>query len=793
MLSLKNLFFFIFFLFCGPFSFAQISYSAYVVNEAGEGIADANVSEGNNGVMTDSLGLFTLIFSSGKHALQISHLQYQSVVFMVDTKKPVSRFVLNTRTNVLEGVSIEQNRFQSSREQAGVTQLNPKDIVRLPTAFGDFNKILSTLPGVVANNELSSAYAVRGGNFDENLVYVNGIEIYRPFLIRSGQQEGLSFVNTDLVKRVDFSSGGWQAKYGDKLSSSLNIQYKEPEKAAGSATFSLLGGAAHAENKIGERVKYVMGVRHKRSTYLLNTLETQGQYLPNFTDLQTYISIDADRDPKDQTEKDFDIGVLATYSRNRYLVVPESRTTEFGSFQQAFRLFVAFEGKEIMEYDTYQGGVKLTRKFNRKMQSTLVLSLMATLEREYLDLEGGYRLCDVDKNTSSSTFNDCVAVRGIGTKYTFARNRLRGKIWSVEQLNEWLPSKNHKIEWGANFSYQHIDDFLYEYAFTDSADYAQVDYSIQSEYNLNAPKVTGFVQHTWLIDDTKTLTYGLRALYWHLNGQFLLSPRVQFSAKPKWSKDVVFRASAGVYHQTPLYRELRNREGLLNEQVKAQTSKHFIAGIDYQFPMWGRTFKLVSEAYFKSIKNVIPYDIDNVRIRYFGENVAKAYATGFDFRLNGEFIPGSESWLSFGLLSTKEDIEGDGKGYIRRPSDQRANIAIFFQDHLQKNPTVRVFLNLVYGSGLPFGPPNKPDQRSIFRGPSYTRADLGFSKEFNFSEKQRKPLGMNELWLTVEVLNVFANNNVFSYTWIEDVAGSNYAIPNALSARFLNLKLAARF
>lgn len=772
---------------------AQTSFRGLVIDEQEKGIAQAHLVVGDHTALTDSLGFFTILVPSGDFKLQISHIQYQTGVYLVDPQKPPENFKLSTKVNMLDGVSVEDTRLQSAREQAAVTQLDPKDISRLPTAFGDFNKILSTLPGVVANNELSSTYAVRGGNFDENLVYVNGIEIYRPFLIRSGQQEGLSFVNTDLVKRVDFSSGGWQAKYGDKLSSALNIQYKEPEKAAGSVTFSLLGAAAHAEDQLGDRVKYVLGLRHKRSTYLLNTLETQGQYLPNFTDIQSYITIDADKDPKDRLEKDLEIGLLMAYSRNRYLVVPESRVTDFGSFSQAFRLFVAFEGKESMEYDTYQGGVKLTRKFNRKVQSTLVLSLMATLEREYLDLEGGYRLCDVDKNTSSSTFNDCVAVRGIGTRYTFARNRLRGKIWTVEQLNEWLPNKANKVEWGVNFTHQHIDDFLYEYAFVDSADYAQVEYSIQSEYQLNAPKLTAFVQHTWLIDDAKTLTYGLRALYWQLNGQFLLSPRAQFALKPQWNKDVIFRASAGVYHQTPLYRELRNREGLVNEQVKAQTSMHFIAGLDYQFPMWGRTFKLVSEAYYKSIKNVIPYDIDNVRIRYFGANMAKAFATGFDFRLNGEFIPGSESWISFGLLSTQEDIEGDDRGYLRRPSDQRLNVAILFQDHLPKNPTVRVFLNLVHGSGLPFGPPNDAEQRSVFKGPSYTRADIGFSKEFDFSEKGRKPLGMNGLWITLEVLNLFANNNVFSYTWIEDVLGTNYAIPNALSARFLNLKLAARF
>ncbi|MDN4164011.1 TonB-dependent receptor [Cytophagales bacterium LB-30] len=788
-----------FFLFLGlsSLSFAQQTFrlQGVVLDSAGMPLAQVSVREAKTqkGTATDSLGQFSFRLPADTYQLTFSSVGYQSasqeVVLRQDTRLQIT---LNQAIQVLSVVEVKENRVRD-REENSLYTIDPIQTKRLPSAFGDFSKVIATLPGVVANNELSASYSVRGGNFDENLIYVNGFEVYRPFLVRAGQQEGLSFVNPDLVEKVEFSSGGWQPAYGDKLSSVLTIQYKKPEKAAGSVLLGLLGGTGHLEGVKGKRISYLMGLRHKRSTYLLNTLETQGQYLPNFTDFQGLVHIDLDKDPEDKKDSDTELSLLFSYARNRYLVVPSTRETEFGTFNQAFRLLVAFDGRELMEYDTYQGGVSLTRKVNQRLKHTVLASVVATREREYLDIEGGYRLCDVDKNTSSSTFNECIRERGIGTNYLYARNRLFGRLFTIEERSSYSSGKIHKVEWGISYSYQKVDDLLNEYAFVDSSDYVSVTYAINSEYQMRAHKASAFVQHTVLIGAYQTLTYGIRALYWGLGNDFLVSPRIQYAFRPQGREDWTLRFSAGAYHQTPFYRELRNQSGQVNEDVKPQRSYHFIAGSDYQFMMWGRTFKFLSEAYYKILRDVIPYEVNNVRIRYFGENMAKAYALGADFRVNGEFIPGTESWFSLGILQTKEDVENDGKGYIRRPSDQRITAAIFFQDHLPNNPSMRVNVNVQYGSGLPFGPPEDPANRSVFKGRPYARVDIGFSKEFDFLLKKPEKKGIKNIWLGAEILNLLGNDNVISYTWIKDVTSTTFAIPNSLSARFLNVKMVVRF
>ncbi len=767
-----------------------------VTNEAGNPVEGVTIEVANTaqGTSTNSSGNFTLKTANLPVAIVIlRHVEYntQTDTILINQSEIRKAYTLSEKVRLLQSVDVYGKLQDEFRDQPGVIQLDALNATLLPSPFVEFNKILSTLPGVISNNELSSAYMVRGGNFDENLVYVNNIPVYRPFLIRAGQQEGLSFINPDLVGNVEFSAGGWQPKYGDKLSSSLNIEYKVPEKPAGSLSMGLLGGSAHVEGVTNNgKISYLFGTRHKTSRYLLNTLETQGEYLPRFTDLQSYINIEVG-EKKVEGQPKTELGILMAYARNRYFVKPENRETTFGTIDRAFRLFVAFEGQELLEYDSYQGGLKLSHKFNKKIISDIIVSGLYTTEREYFDIEGGYRLCDVNNNPGSAGFNDCISIRGVGTNYAYARNILKALILSAENRNSIKIDARNTIEFGVGISMEKIDDQLKEYTFIDSADYIFFDQPIDSEASLLSTRVTAYVQETQHINNQHTLTYGVRTNYWTLNNQLLISPRIQYAFKPAWKKDVMLKFAAGLYQQPPFYREMRNFEGDVNENLKAQSSVHLIGSLDYNFKMWDRDFKFLSEVYYKYLYHVVPYDVDNVRIRYYGENLANAYAAGIDFRVNGEFIKGAESWFSLGLLTTQEDLQ-DGNGFVRRPSDQRVNLGIFFQDHFPNDPTIRVSLSLLYGTGLPFGPPNLTEYRNAFTGKAYRRADIGFSKIFNLNESEDKYF-LKSVWIGAEVLNLFGANNIISYTWIRDVSNQQFGVPNALSARFFNLRGIARF
>lgn len=758
-----------------------------VEDEKGSPLTGVNIQKegSSSGVFTDKSGEYTIDIEAGKPTILVfSHVGYtpeKHTITLQEGETLQLNITLAETTEMLTGVQIEGER--DNRDEVSVTKIKPKSLENLPTAFGDFNKILTTLPGVVSNNELSSTYSVRGGSFDENLIYVNDIPVYRPFLISNGQQEGLSFVNSNLVESVEFSAGGWQPKYGDKLSSVLNVDYKKPSEFGASLTVGLLGGTAHVEGATkSKNITYVAGVRHKSAQYLLNTLETQGEYLPKFTDLQAYVSFKLD----DRTS----LGVLTSYGRNRYFVQPQSRETEFGTFDRSFRLFVGFAGREILEYDTYQGGVKLTRKLSDRFKSELIASGVYALEREYTDVEGAYRLCDVDKNLGSDTFNECVYIRGVGSNYDYGRNNLEANIINLENRNVYTVNAKNTVEFGLGYSYQNIDDQLNEYTFRDSVDYVIDIQSLQADNEVSSEQYTGHIQHTSDLTKRITTTYGVRLNYWTLNEQLLVSPRWQISFRPGWVRDVVFRAATGVYQQPAFYRELRDQSGNLNKDLKAQKSIHFISGMDYNFKWWGRDFKFIGELYYKRLRDVVAYDIDNVKVRYYANNNAKAYATGLDLRVSGEFIEGTESWFSLGLLNAREDVEGDGRGYIRRPTDQRLNIAVFFQDHLPNNPTFRVSLNLFFGSGLPFGPPQNFEKRNVFSGDTYRRLDIGFSKLFYLNKEKYKE--ERQLMLSAEILNVLAVSNAISYTWVTDVSNNQFAVPNTLSARFLNVKLSIK-
>ena len=756
-----------------------------VQTSAGTAIEGANVViQGTSlGTVTDAQGKYELtIVGNYPVVVLISHIGYVAREFTINNAGQVLEVILYESTEVLQTIEIEGE--QNDRDQVSLTKIDPKSVEALPSPFGDFTQILATLPGVVSNNELSSTYSVRGGSFDENLVYVNNIPIYRPFLISNGQQEGLSFINPNLVGSIDFSAGGWQPKYGDKLSSVLNVRYKTPRKLAGSAMIGLLGGTAHVEASKG-RVSGVLGVRHKSAEYLLNTLETEGEYLPRFTDVQSYINIDLGRE-LGRTQ----LGVLTSYARNRYFVEPANRETDFGTFNQSLRLFVAFEGQEILEYDTYQGGINLSHKISDKLSTEFIASAVHTAEREFTDVEGGYRLCDVDNNLGSSTFNDCVFIRGIGTNYDFGRNTLEARIFNLESRNILVADSKTTVEYGVGYTRELIDDALAEYDFTDSADFVIDINALTAENEISSHRYHGYGQVTRDISDQVTSTLGVRMNYWSFNEEFIISPRWQVSYRPDWVRDIVFTGAVGFYAQPPFYRELRDFEGDLNEEIKAQQSMHFIAGLDYNFRWWNRNFKFISEVYYKELWNVIPYDIDNVRVRYYANNDAEAFATGIDLRLSGEFIEDTQSWFSLGILNTQENVEGDGNGYIRRPTDQRVNLAIFFQDHFPNDPTIRVNLGVLYGSGLPFGPPNSLRNRNRFVGGDYRRVDVGFTKLFYLNKELDE---RRQVLLTAEVLNLLGASNPISFTWISDVNNQQFAVPNSLSARFLNVRASVRF
>ncbi len=760
-------------------------------------IANANVviDGTNRGFVTDIHGEFEILISDvdNDNFLVFSHIQYAELKLLISSiNLSEDRFTVELKdaVRILDQVDINENKLDQLNEKASTYNLNPINSKFVPAPFQDISSLLITLPGVSSNNEFSTGYSVRGGNFDENLVYVNNIPVYRPQIITSGQQEGLSFINTDLVRGIEFSSGGWESKYGDGLASTLNIEYKKPKKFAGSLNAGLLGGSIHFEGASkNDRMTYLIGARHKSSTYLLNTLETKGEYRPRFTDVQTYLNFDISKDNKrDQTN----IGVLFSYAQNRYLVKPTNRETTFGTFNNQLRLFVAFDGQEKLTYDTWQGGVRLSHRFSKNWRSHLIISGTYSREREYYDIESGYLLCNVDTDPGSPGFNECLVNIGIGTNYISGRNLLNATLLNVESRNEIVINQKNTMEFGIGYGNHSFDDILNEYEFIDSADYVTITDAVTSQSKINYSRLHAYWQNTTDLKSNQSLSYGLRILYQDFNKELLISPRIQYSWMPVQMRNTSFKASAGLYQQAPFYREFRNNQGQINKNLKAQSSLHSIIGMDVNFTKWGRPFKFITEVYYKYLWNVNPYDIENVRIRYFADNIAKAYATGIDFRVSGEFIPGDESWFSLGFLSTKEDLETDNRGYIPRPSDQRVNIGIFFQDHIPNAPTFKVHLRLLYSSGLPFSPPVNPEFRNSFRGSEYQRIDIGFSKMIKFGLKNEDAF-LKSLWISAEILNLTGNQNTISYYWVNDVNNNYYAVPNSLSQRFFNVRLNLNF
>ncbi|WP_310392568.1 TonB-dependent receptor plug domain-containing protein [Hymenobacter sp.] len=739
-----------------------------------------------------------------------------------DAAQPL-RLAMRPDARALGGVRVLGRSNQAdTREQVSITRIDPRAAKEIPSPFGDFNAILKTLPGVVSNNELSSTYNVRGGNYDENLVYVNGFEIYRPFLVTSAQQEGLSFINPDLVQQVEFSSGGWQPKYGDKLASVLSVDYKTPEKFAASLTGSLVGGAAHAEARSANgRVSYLAGVRYKNAQYVLNSLrQAQGGYNPTFYDAQAFVNIGLGRaDDLQRTT----LGLLGVVAHNDYRFAPETGQATFSTGTNQFtRVFIAYGGRERMQFDTYQSGLNLKHDFSPNLQMELLGSALVSREFEFRDVEAAYTFAEINRDPDSKEFNQPVRQRDIGSQFKHSRNFLTARIFTAETRGRWTPGAAHTVRWGAKIGREKISDVLDEYSFADSADFVPDArrLRLRTDLGLLSTRSQGFVQDTWAVDSLRTLTVGARAHYWTANGQLVISPRAQYSQLSRRHPNRSFKAAVGVYYQPPFYRELRDQQTIqlgvqqafLNPALRAQKSYHFILGKEISFEKYGRPFKFSAEAYYKYLTDVVPYDVDNVRLRYFAKNNARAYAAGFDARVSGEFVKGAESWFSLGVLTTQENVDGDSinsvasdgtlvgrraKDYIRRPQDQRLNVGVFFQDHFPNNPSVRGYVNLVFGTGLPFSPPNEPDLRGTSAlETNYRRVDLGFSKVVSLKNKDASRAhfySLESLWMGLEILNVLAANNVAGYSYLQDVNGVTYSVPSYLSQRVVNLRLIARF
>lgn len=725
--------------------------------------------------------------------------------------------VLNFTVNLTAFNYVEQNR------NVGVVTINIKEIKQLPNISGSFEQVLKTLPGVTSNNELSSQYNVRGGNYDENLVYVNDIEIYRPFLPRSGQQEGLSFIHTELVQNIKFSAGGFEARYGDKLSSVLDIKYKEPKKFASSLNVSLLGAQSHIEGATKNlRFTYLLSARYWSNQYVLATLDEKGDYKPSFADVQSLITW--------HPTSNLSISALGSYARNKYLVIPQTRETTFGTVKQAMSLRMFFDGQDLMEYQTATAAVSATLMPNRFTTLKLISSIFNSNENELYTVEGAYRLEEVETDFGNDNFGKARATKGIGYFLNNARNRINATVYNVGHRGYYNKGV-HNLQWGAQAQGERITDKINEWDYKDSLGFAQpsqvagmpvvLNY-LNTQVNLNTHRLSAYVQNTQKInaDYNFNITYGLRTNWWSYNNQNVVSPRIQLGFEPnrkhnvavaknqqgKLKKDINVKAAFGYYYQPPFYRELRGFDGKLNPNIRAQRAIHYVLGADMFVKIWNRKFKLFAETYYKQLDNIIPYEINNVRIRYYAENSAVGYATGLDMRMNGEFVKGAESWVSLSVMQTQEKIpsaivtDAAGNrikpGYIPRPTDQRATLSLFFQDYLRNNEKYKVNITLVFGSGLPFGPPDRNRYGDTLRLPSYKRVDIGFLRML-VDEQDKAKTGwkkhIKSAWVGIDVFNLLDINNTISHIWIEDIEGRTWAVPNYLTTRRVNLRLQVNF
>ena len=789
------------------------------------------------GVTTNARGYYELpLLSDTTLTIHFSFVGYEQKQMTVNLKhgeKKKLDVMLKSPSINLPDVVISDRPTEAS----SLTRLDAKQATLLPTMGGGVETLIKTLPGVVSNNEMSSQYRVRGGNFDENLIYVNGIEIYRPFLVGSGQQEGLSFVNSQLVNNIEFSAGGFAAEYGDKMSSVLDVTYKTPRETAGSLTLSLLGAEAHVEGATkNEKFSYLVGARYKNTALALGMMDTKGDYRPNFTDAQALFNY--------KFNEKWDLSFLGYYSKNRYMLIPENAKINTGTINIPIQINVFFDGQEIDDYTTGLGALTLSYKPNKDLNLKWIASAYSAYETETYDVQEQYFFGIRNTSFGSEEFGEVIENHEVGTLTKHARNGFYAQVYNLDHKGLYAMD-NRLLKWGIRFQHQDIDDVVDEWQLFDSAGYTLphvpdviggypdvlpeigMDFSHKAHNILSVNNVDGYVQNSWTIpykdQGEFVITGGLRANYWGYNKKVYVSPRAGVAFKPENDKrETVYRLSGGVYNQTPFYREIRNRDGSLFKDAKAQQSYQIVAGNDFKFRARNRPFILTSELYFKYFTHVVPYDIDNVRIRYYADQSAKAYTTGLDFKVNGEFVKGIDSWASLSFMRAREDIRGDyllvgvhgdtlpfynhldadvadtlALGWHYRPSNQLINFSLFFQDYIPGFPTWRVNMTLTFGMGLPISDNNSDFYSTSSRYPAYRRVDIGFSKQLiseASSFSKGNPLRyVRNMFVSVDVFNLLDIPNIISYNWVKYIDNRYYGAPNYLTPRYVNVKLVMEF
>jgi hypothetical protein len=776
------------------------------------------------GVTTNDSGYFSIKVPADKaFALEFSYNGYrteQRNFFLVADEN--ERVIIRLERGVgkqLQEVVVKDDRI---RTEAGSVRINPKNALVLPSTVGGIESLIKVFVG--SNNELTSQYSVRGGNYDENLIYVNDFEVFRPYLVRQGQQEGLSFINAEMVRNVTFHNGGFQSRYGDKMSSVLDIQYKRPKAFGGSAYISLLEQGLHLEGASkDDKVTYIIGARNRSNRNLLSSQQVQGNYVPASNDVQAYITW--------QPKTKWLFEAMSNLSKTQFKLQPQFSQQTSSVFSPFFTanlgLDVYFGGGEVDAYSTNMVGLATTYQPKKELKLKWMLSYFNNKEEENFDIQGAYLFGERDFDRSRSSFGLITNPLGAGLFQNFARNRLNIELLSATHKGS-LERKKHFYQWGHTIERQTINDNLNEWELQDSAGYTlpfnpnqlQLSRVIKSTASLNFIRLHGYVQDNIVLNDSlnMTLQVGVRYNFNTLNNELLLQPRIQFAIKPQWKRDVVFRAAAGAYHQPPFYRELRNYNGVVNTEIKAQKSIQLVTGIDYNFKGWGnRPFKLQVEAYYKNMWDVVPYDVDNVRIRYLGGNIAKAYATGIEARLFGELVKDAESWLSVGLMRTRENLSNDqwynykidssGKpvdstlvqgGWLRRPTDRFLTLGLFYQDYLATNKNFKFSMNLLYGSNLPYNIPNSTRYRNALVIDPYIRVDFAFSALLLDAEKAKRrshnPFrNFQNIWASLEIFNVIDRPNTISYLLIKDFSNTVFTVPNRLTPRLVNFKIVARW
>jgi hypothetical protein len=778
----------------------------------------------SNGIVTNDSGSFSIRVTADKAlALVFSYTGYlnEQRNFLLNEGEEENMVIrLERNAKKLQEVVVSDQR---QRREAGLVSINPKQAINIPSPTGGIESLIKVFVG--SNNELTSNYSVRGGNYDENLIYVNDFEIFRPYLVNNGQQEGLSFINPEMTRSVSFYNGGFQAKYGDKMSSVLDIQYRKPKQFGGSAYVGLLEQGLHLEG-VGakNRFTYTAGVRNKSNRNLLGSQETKGNYVPSSYDVQGYLTY--------QLTDKLSAELLGNFSQTKFTLVPEFSQQTSSVFSPYFSanlgLDIYFEGKEEDRYRTNMLGLTVIQQIRKNLKLKWMASFFQDKENQSQDITGTYLFGERDFDQSKPTFGLIVNPLGAGVFQNFGRDRLNIDVWNISHKG-YFEKGRHYIQWGAGADRQTIHDKINEWQYQDSAGYS-LPYNasqlalynvLKSASDLTIHRVNGFIQDNIAFHDSSdfTLQAGVRFNYNDLNNELLVSPRAGFSWKPsRWKRDIVFRGAAGIYDQPPFYRELRRYNGTVNTALKAQKSWQVSGGFDYNFiGIGGRPMRLTSEAYYKSMHDVVPYDIDNVRLRYFGENSAKAYAMGLEMRLFGELVKDAESWVSFSIMNTKEKIAGATyynykldslnqptdstlmqQGWVRRPTDRLLTFGMFFQDYLSTNKNLKMYLNMLYGSNLPYNIPGNVKYRNALFIEPYIRVDIGFSALLLDNDKSKRrshsPFrDFENIWATLEIFNIIDRANTISYLLIKDFSNTTYTMPNRLTPRLLNLKLVARF